>query len=172
MATSKTRRGARRRLGPDSSTPSPRATGPLTQALIDIRVLDGLEMKYALVGGLAVSARAEPRTTRDVDLAISASSDDDAERLIHVLQSMGYGVVTLVEQTHTARLATARLRKAKGNAVIDSSPLRLVGHRARDRRARHRTSAVAVALVARRRGWASSGDEDSGSRRSHPPSRL
>lgn len=60
MAASKTRRGARRRRRPDSSAP-PRAAGPLTQALIDIRVvLDELEMNYALVGGLAVSARAEP----------------------------------------------------------------------------------------------------------------
>ena len=33
----------------------------------------------ALIGGLAVSARAEPRTTRDVDVAISADGDAAAD---------------------------------------------------------------------------------------------
>ncbi len=117
MATPKTRRGARRRRGPIAKMAPP--TGSLAQALIDIRaLLDLLEVDYALVGGLAVSARAEPRTTRDVDLAISVPGDEDAERIIHALQSRGYAVVTLVEQTNTARLATARLRKVKGAAVI------------------------------------------------------
>lgn len=51
-------------------------------------------------------------------MAISVSSDADAEQLIRVLRSKGYGLVTLVEQTHATRLATARLRKAKGHAVI------------------------------------------------------
>lgn len=34
-------------------------------------VLDALGARYAVVGGLAVSARAEPRLTRDVDLAVA-----------------------------------------------------------------------------------------------------
>ena len=45
-------------------------------------VLDDLAtQRLALVGGLAVSARAEPRFTRDVDLAVAVVSDDEAERL-------------------------------------------------------------------------------------------
>jgi hypothetical protein len=36
--------------------------------------LDGLDVGWALVGGLAVSARAEPRTTRDVDVAVAVAN--------------------------------------------------------------------------------------------------
>jgi hypothetical protein len=34
---------------------------------------------WALIGGLAVSVRAEPRTTRDLDVALSVSGDPEAE---------------------------------------------------------------------------------------------
>jgi hypothetical protein len=39
--------------------------------------------RFALVGGLAVSVRAEVRFTRDVDLAVAVSSDAEAESLVH-----------------------------------------------------------------------------------------
>ena len=45
---------------------------------------------FALVGGLAVSARTEPRFTRDVDLAVAVASDTEAEALIHRLRTAGY----------------------------------------------------------------------------------
>jgi len=61
------------------------------------------------VGGLAVSARAEPRFTRDIDLVVLVASDPDAERLVHDLQARGYRVQAIVEQEAAARLATARL---------------------------------------------------------------
>jgi hypothetical protein len=38
-----------------------------------------LDRRFALVGGLAVSARAEPRMTRDADLAVVVNDDHDAE---------------------------------------------------------------------------------------------
>ncbi len=37
-------------------------------------------VSFALVGGLAVSARTEPRFTRDADLAVALTSDAEAER--------------------------------------------------------------------------------------------
>jgi len=37
--------------------------------------LDALGVRWAIVGGLAVSARAEPRTTRDVDVAVAVTCD-------------------------------------------------------------------------------------------------
>lgn len=40
---------------------------------------------FALVGGLAVSARTEPRFTRDADLAVALASDAEAEALIREL---------------------------------------------------------------------------------------
>ena len=37
--------------------------------------LEGQGSAWALVGGLAVSARTEPRTTRDVDVAVTVPDD-------------------------------------------------------------------------------------------------
>jgi Nucleotidyl transferase AbiEii toxin, Type IV TA system len=42
--------------------------------------------RWALVGGLAVSLRAEPRTTRDIDLVIASESESEAEKLIFFLR--------------------------------------------------------------------------------------
>ena len=71
--------------------------------------LADLRLRWALVGGLAVSARTEPRFTRDIDLVIAVRDDRDAERAIHALQQRGYQVHALVEQEAAGRLATARL---------------------------------------------------------------
>ncbi|HEY2408432.1 MAG TPA: nucleotidyl transferase AbiEii/AbiGii toxin family protein [Polyangiaceae bacterium] len=72
----------------------------------------------ALIGGLAVSARAEPRTTRDVDLAISMPDDDQAEQLVYHLQSRGYVVGALLEQARTGRIATVRLKHGSERSVF------------------------------------------------------
>lgn len=83
---------------------------PVERALRRLRTdLGELDRRWALVGGLAVSARAEPRTTRDVDAAVATEGDADAESLLFGLQNAGYRVVTLVEQRAAGRLATARL---------------------------------------------------------------
>ena len=52
---------------------------------------------YALVGGLAVSARTEPRFTKDLDLAVTVSQDRDAEALIKFLTLREYRIEDLVE---------------------------------------------------------------------------
>jgi hypothetical protein len=64
---------------------------------------------FALVGGLAVSARVEPRFTRDADLVVSVSDDRAAERLVRDLIGRGYHLVATVEHDLTNRMATARL---------------------------------------------------------------
>lgn len=71
--------------------------------------LDARGRRWALVGGLAVSARAEPRTTRDVDVVVEVKDDADAEALILDLQTGGFRVLAVVEQDAVHRLATARL---------------------------------------------------------------
>jgi hypothetical protein len=63
----------------------------------------------ALVGGLAVSARTEPRFTRDVDLAVAVTHDRDAEALVGFLKRRGYEIAALVDQEAAHRLATVRL---------------------------------------------------------------
>ena len=65
--------------------------------------------KFAVVGGLAVSARAEPRMTRDADLAIAVNSDQEAEQVIFAMQRLGYSVLVVVEQEATGRMSTVRL---------------------------------------------------------------
>ena len=74
-----------------------------------IQCLSDCEVRFALIGGLAVSARSEPRFTRDVDLIVEAKSDTDAERLIHALLGRGYGIHAQLEQKTANRLATCRL---------------------------------------------------------------
>lgn len=68
-----------------------------------------LRLRWALVGGLAVSARTEPRFTRDVDLVIAVRGDHEAEQAVRALQQRGYRVHALVEQEAAGPLATARL---------------------------------------------------------------
>lgn len=63
-----------------------------------------------MVGGLAVSVRAEPRFTRDVDLAMAVANDADAEALVRSLVASGYRVIASLEQEAVGRLATVRLQ--------------------------------------------------------------
>jgi predicted nucleotidyltransferase len=88
------------------------ALSRLATSLVDVGAA------HALVGGLAVSARTEPRTTRDVDVAIAVAHDDAAEALVFALQARGYVVKATVEQTATGRLATTRLVHAQTPAVF------------------------------------------------------
>ena len=74
-------------------------------------------VKGCIVGGLAVSARCEPRFTRDVDIAVVVDTDEHAEALIHALASHGLRMVGLVEQEAVGRLAMARLSTEDGLSV-------------------------------------------------------
>jgi hypothetical protein len=65
--------------------------------------------RVAIVGGLAVSARTEPRFTRDADMCVAVTDDRDAQSLVRSLQADGYRVLGLLEQETTGRLATVRL---------------------------------------------------------------
>ncbi len=67
------------------------------------------ESRFALIGALAVSARTEPRFTRDADVAVVVGSDGEAERLVFSLRKIGYTVDALVEQEEVGRMATVRL---------------------------------------------------------------
>ena len=78
--------------------------------------------RFAVVGGLAVSARTVPRFTKDADFAVLVSTDSEAERLVFTIARDGYQIVTLIDQTATGRLATARLALSGGrpdDAVVD-----------------------------------------------------
>ncbi len=83
------------------------------------RELDSSGTAWALVGGLAVGARTEPRFTRDVDLAVAAADDEASEIVVRALLSRGYHVNALLEQTFTKRLATVRLMPPAGGRLVD-----------------------------------------------------
>lgn len=68
-----------------------------------------LELRWALIGGFAVSARAEPRFTRDVDVCVLVDDDAGAEATVMRLRHLGYEVESLVEHGYVDRLATVRL---------------------------------------------------------------
>ena len=74
--------------------------------------------RWALVGGFAVSARAEPRFTRDIDAAVMVENDADAEGLVRALIADGYELLAAVEQNETGRLATVRLSSPPGGDVV------------------------------------------------------
>lgn len=71
--------------------------------LIDCRV------NFAVIGGLAISARIEPRFTRDVDIAVATTSDSEAENLARSLMQRGYQLLAQLEHETTGRLVAVRL---------------------------------------------------------------
>jgi predicted nucleotidyltransferase len=98
------------------------SVSPLNVALRRIAAdLKDAGVSFAVVGGLAVSARTEPRFTRDADLAVALTSDSEAEALVRYLGAHDYNIGAIVEQEAVGRLATVRLTRAseKKTPVID-----------------------------------------------------
>lgn len=82
--------------------------------------LEAMQVRWALVGGLAVSARAEPRTTRDVDVVVAVAGDPEAEAVVLGLRQRGYrDAGQMLEHAVTGRLATMRMTGPVADAVVD-----------------------------------------------------
>ncbi len=82
----------------------------LGRALGDVAAaLEASGVPWCLVGGLGVSARAEPRFTRDLDLAVSVADDEAAEALVRDLMARHYQAIAVVEHDTVDRLAMVRL---------------------------------------------------------------
>lgn len=91
---------------------------PLEHALeLTARALASRSREFALVGGLAISIRAEVRFTRDVDLAVRVTGDEDLESLVRELRLVGYQPIASVEHDTQHRLATVRLLSKEGVKV-------------------------------------------------------
>ncbi|QDP96034.1 nucleotidyl transferase AbiEii/AbiGii toxin family protein [Microlunatus elymi] len=71
--------------------------------------LHGLRSPWALVGGLAVCARAQSRPTADVDIAVAVPDDATAKARVDDLISIGYRPRESIVHDQTGRLATVRL---------------------------------------------------------------
>jgi len=48
--------------------------------------LDALRVRWALIGGLAISVRSAPRFTKDLDFAVAVADDSEAEDVVHRLR--------------------------------------------------------------------------------------
>ena len=83
------------------------------------RDLARLKARWALIGGLAVGARTQPRFTRDLDIAVATERDLEAEELIRGFLAEGYQIEALLEQTALGRLATVRLRPPDNREIVD-----------------------------------------------------
>lgn len=94
-------------------------TTPIVESLRRlVHDCDALHLRWALIGGLAVSARAEPRFTRDVDVCVVVDDDAAAEATVRQLCGLGYVVDSLVEHRYVARLATVRLWPPLRDGVV------------------------------------------------------
>lgn len=77
-----------------------------------------LKRPFAIVGGMAVAVRGEPRFTGDIDVAVAVSTDVEMEALVFELTARGYRTIALVEHEARSRLSTARLA-APGGLIVD-----------------------------------------------------
>lgn len=85
------------------------------------RALKDLESegaRAAVIGGIAVSVRTEPRFTRAVDLAVSVASDQVAEAIVRGMLARGWRVLAQLEQDATSRLATVRLASPDVSSLV------------------------------------------------------
>lgn len=117
MAAIPSRRGARRRFRAwlQSATTVSDLFHHLKRITGD---LDRHGSRYALVGGMAISLRTEPRFTRDLDIAIGVDSDADAESLVRNLTAEGYHILAQVEQEAVGRLATLRMAVPDAAGIV------------------------------------------------------
>ncbi|MEJ7624230.1 MAG: nucleotidyl transferase AbiEii/AbiGii toxin family protein [Pyrinomonadaceae bacterium] len=66
-------------------------------------------VKFAVVGGMAVSFRTVERFTKDVDIAIAVENDAEAEAAVRTICVSDYFVDTVLEQSAEDRLSTVRM---------------------------------------------------------------
>jgi hypothetical protein len=89
------------------------------RALRDFLDARPVDVAIAIVGGVAVSARTEPRFTRDLDFAVAVRNDGEAENYVFRLRQLGYEIETALQQTTQQRLSTIRLRRRGRGPLVD-----------------------------------------------------
>jgi hypothetical protein len=94
---------------------------PLDEALARVvSDLDDLGEPWALVGGLAVCVRAEPRPTADIDIAVAVPDEATTKARVGDLLAAGYRSKDWVVHDQTGQLATVRLLSpADGDVIVD-----------------------------------------------------
>jgi hypothetical protein len=77
------------------------------------------DVDIAVVGGIAVSVRTDPRFTRDLDFAVAVADDEEATQYVFRLRQVGYEIVAALQQTKHERLSTVRLRRRGRGPIVD-----------------------------------------------------
>ncbi|MFY9824287.1 MAG: nucleotidyl transferase AbiEii/AbiGii toxin family protein [Thermoanaerobaculia bacterium] len=98
-----------------------RLQSAFARLVADLRTL---KLDWALVGGMAVTVRARPRTTEDLDVVIAVASDREAERVAFSFRNLGYRYLPqhALEQKDVGRLATVRFYapgEEEGRVIAD-----------------------------------------------------
>lgn len=88
---------------------------------VDLRQLN---LRWALIGGLAVSLRAEPRTTQDLDVSVAVEDDREVDRVVFNLRNQGYDLLDdeLFKPQDRDRIEFVRLvasREATRGVIVD-----------------------------------------------------
>jgi hypothetical protein len=81
--------------------------------------LNALKVKWALIGGLAISVRSVPRFTKDLDFAVAVAGDPEAEDVVHRLGGRGYQPLEVLEQDYVDRMSGVRLGQSGSDVVVD-----------------------------------------------------
>jgi hypothetical protein len=81
--------------------------------------LNALKLRWALIGGLAISVRSVPRFTKDLDFAVAVANDSEAEDVVHRLRGRGYQPVEVLEQSYVERLSGVRLERGGSDVIVD-----------------------------------------------------
>lgn len=81
--------------------------------------LDALKVRWALIGGLAVSVRSVPRFTKDLDFAIAVANDSEAADVVHQLRGCGYQPAEVLEHEYVERLSGVRLERSGSDVIVD-----------------------------------------------------
>ncbi|MFN0279547.1 MAG: nucleotidyl transferase AbiEii/AbiGii toxin family protein [Pyrinomonadaceae bacterium] len=74
-----------------------------------IELLTNLGVRFAVVGGIAVSFQAIERLTKDLDLAVAVEDDSGAQAIVHSFSQLGYLIDDIFEHELTKRMATVRM---------------------------------------------------------------
>lgn len=85
---------------------APRPLDELFRRIVDD--LNAMKARFALIGGLAISLRASPRATEDIDFSVVVDTDHAAETFTREIHGRGYIPLQVLENKATGYLATVR----------------------------------------------------------------
>ncbi|MEM0915096.1 MAG: nucleotidyl transferase AbiEii/AbiGii toxin family protein [Planctomycetota bacterium] len=90
---------------------------PIARAAI--LALRDAQADFALIGGMAIAFRTQPRFTQDLDFAVAVVDDAQAEVIARAMHLAGFPVTVELDHVVTGRLATLRLQPVLPDFVAE-----------------------------------------------------